>query len=357
MKLSERPVKTSSHLHYNNADAGIVPALPQQDPDRISVTLTDDMMFHYTMSKCNLALKGLVASLLHVQISDIKQVHVANVVDYNEFGKEIILDTRTEFNDGEVMNIEMQTYRDAYYVPRSLIYLCRSFDRLGTSEDYGRLRRTFHVGIMDGINLFPEHPEFLSEFIFYNRKKCYTYSDLMKIQILSLDQTDLATQEDLSSGLVLWAKLFKLRKWSELEELSREMPDDPVVQEVIRTMNEVNADIKKRSLFEAQRKYREVNTTYRNALARAEAKLQEQQEMYDAKNRQVQEQLDAINRKIQEQQEKLDAKTKLMQEQQEKLDEKTKLMQEQQEKLDAKTKLMQEQQEEIAVLKAMLEQK
>ena len=241
--------------------------------DPIPVKLTNDMMFHYTMSKCNLALKGLISSLLRRPSSEISNVHVVNQIDYNALGKAIILDTRVEFNDGETINIEMQTYHDSYYIPRSLVYLSRCFDKLGKSENYSELRKTYHVGILSGVDLFPEHPELYSRFIFFNPEKCYTYSDLLEIHILTLDHLDLATEDDFASGLVTWSKLFLCKDWKELDLLRNENPDDPIISEVIQTMYDVNADTKQRSLFEAQQKYRELQATLENALAHTEADL------------------------------------------------------------------------------------
>ena len=167
------------------------------------------------------------------------------------------------------MNIEMQTYSFSYYIPRSLVYLCRCFDTLGKSDDYGLIRKTWHIGIFDGVELFPEHPEFYAKFTLYNRKMCYTYGDLLEVHILTLDNMRLATEEDTASGLVKWTKIFKASTWTELKELGRQNPGDRSIEEVTEAMQKVNADVNMRTIMEARKKYQETHTTIVNAYERA----------------------------------------------------------------------------------------
>ena len=61
--------------------------------------------------------------------------------------------------------------------------------------------------------------------------------------------------------------MFLAETWEEVQTLARERE---ALQAVAETMYDVNADAKKRAVFEARRKYREIVTTTKNEIARLE---------------------------------------------------------------------------------------
>ena len=241
---------------------------------RIDYPLTDDMVFHMIMQKSNRALKGLVCALKGLDPLSVKEVVLTNEVDYNTLGKEIILDVRVLMNDNEVMNLELQVYRDEDWIKRSLLYLSRAYDTIGEGVDYSKLLPTTHIGIM-GYDLFPDAPEFYARYLMTNVRTGGIYSPIFGINVLSLNQIQLATQADRANGLDYWAKLFKTETWDELRTLAEKRDD---FREVMDIMFEVNSDSKQRAALEARRKYREVVTTQKNKIDRLEKALEESQQ-------------------------------------------------------------------------------
>ena len=240
--------------------------LYEEATGRISVTLTEDMMLHYAMQESKVALKGLVCALKGLDPADVSDVELLNPVNYNELGKEVVLDVKVTLNNKEILNIELQVYHDTNWIKRSLLYLCRAYDSIGHGEDYSKLKPTTHIGIM-GYDLFPERPEFYAKYLLSNTRTHAVYAPLLGLNVLSLNRIDLATEEDKKSGLDTWAKMFLAETWEEVQTLAR---DREALQAVAETMYDVNADAKKRAMFEARRKYREIMTTTKNEIARLE---------------------------------------------------------------------------------------
>ena len=118
-----------------------------------------------------------------------------------------------------------------------------------------------------GYDLFPERPEFYAKYLLSNTRTHAVYAPLLGVNVLSLNRIALATEEDKKSGLDDWARMFLAETWEEVQTLARERE---ALQAVAETMYDVNADAKKRAVFEARRKYREIMTTTKNEIARLE---------------------------------------------------------------------------------------
>lgn len=194
-------------------------------------------------------------------------------MNYDEYlQKEIVVDTLVELNNSKILNIEVQVKRDKEWVKRSLLYLCRAFDSL-TAEDreYSKLKPTIHIGILDH-DLFPEVPEFYAKYLLTNVKNGHYYTDIFGMNVLSLNRTDLATEEDRENRLDYWAKVFKAETWEELRHLAE---GSKAMAETAELVYKVNADVHERSVLRAHRKYQEVYATAMGALERAETKLEE----------------------------------------------------------------------------------
>ncbi len=218
----------------------------------IAVTLRNDMMFHRAMQGSNNALKGLVCALKGLDPDTVSEVVLTNTIDYSEYAhKEIILDVKVLLNNNEILDIELQLYEDRNWERRSLLYLCRSFDSIGESEDYSQLKPTSLIAIMDN-PLFPEMPEFYSRYQLLNLRNHSAYSTLLNVNVLYLNQTDLATEEDINNNLVYWAELFKAKTWENLKDLCAYRPE---FKEVVNIMYNVNVQDSERTLYEAHQRY------------------------------------------------------------------------------------------------------
>ena len=73
--------------------------------------------------------------------------------------------------------------------------------------------------------------------------------------MLSLNHTDVATEEDKLNNLVYWAEIFKATTWEEFKALAA---GDPAIEEVGNLILELNTDNQAKELLEGQRRYREM---------------------------------------------------------------------------------------------------
>ena len=73
--------------------------------------------------------------------------------------------------------------------------------------------------------------------------------------MLSLNHTDVATEDDISNNLVYWASIFKATTWEEFKVLAN---GNPAMEEVGNLILELNTDNQTKELLEGQRRYREM---------------------------------------------------------------------------------------------------
>ena len=70
--------------------------------------------------------------------------------------------------------------------------------------------------------------------------------------MLYLNQTELATEEDISNNLVYWAKMLKATNWEELKDVAK---NSPVFEEVAKVMYNSNIQPQEKTIMEAHEKY------------------------------------------------------------------------------------------------------
>ena len=188
---------------------------PYSTPDfahasgQVAYNMTNDYLFHHVLQTDKYALKGLVAALLHMDPAFIDSLENRNPIMLGDHisEKSFILDILICFNDGNIMNLEMQVKNLKNWIPRSLSYLCREFDRLDHGDDYNDVKSAYHIGFLD-YTLFPDHPEFYATYHMRNDKDNYLYSDIFTLSVIELNHTDMATKEDQAYGIDTWASLF-----------------------------------------------------------------------------------------------------------------------------------------------------
>lgn len=240
----------------NNKQQSNSPASFHDATGPIEITLRNDMMFHCAMQRSNKALTGLVCALKGLDPDTVKEVSLTNPIDYSQYtNKEIILDVRVILNDAEIIDIELQLYPDKYWEGRSLLYLCRSFDRLGVGEEYPLLKPTTLIVITDRKLLDKDQElEFYAHYAILNVKNFQPYSSMININVLYLNHTDLATDEDKTNNLVYWSKLFQARTWEELKALSAQ---SPAFEEVAMVMYNSNIQSEEKTIMEAHQRFRD----------------------------------------------------------------------------------------------------
>ena len=225
---------------------------------KIEYNLQSDMMFHYVMQKSKEALKGLVCALKGISPVEVKDIHVENPIELNSAARETIMDIKLTLNNNEIMNIELQMYCENEWLPRSVLYLCRAYDSIGRGENYILLKPTTLYCITDKNLVSGADPEFYAKYQLLNVKTHKKYTDMIGVNVLQLNHTEIATQEDIDNNLVYWANLFKATTWEDFKTLAK---DDPAIKEVGNMIFELNYDNQAKELLEGQRRYREQMAT------------------------------------------------------------------------------------------------
>ena len=206
----------------------------------IQYNMTNDYMFRYILQKNKKVLLGLICALLHLKPECILSVEIQNPIDLskNITGKDFVLDIKVLLNNNQLINLEMQVKNEFNWAERSLTYLCRAFDQLQSGQEYEETLPVIHIGFTN-FTLFPDTPEFYATYRMINIKNhSQVYSDKFTLSVVDLTQTDNATEEDKSSKIDYWARLFRAKTWEELQMLAQ---NDEYLQEAatsIRIANE-----------------------------------------------------------------------------------------------------------------------
>ena len=188
---------------------------------KIEYSMTNDYMFRMVLQSNNNVLKGLISSMMHVLLSDIKSVEIVNPIELGKHidDKDFILDVKVMLNDNSIINLEMQVTNYSNWTNRSLSYLCRAFDNVQKGEDYNSAIPVTHIGFLD-YDLFPDDIEFYSTYMLQNVETGKIYNSKFRLSVLSLNQIKLATKEDKKWHIDEWARLFKASTWEELKMIA-----------------------------------------------------------------------------------------------------------------------------------------
>ena len=259
-------------------------------------------MFRAILQTSNQALKGLTASLLHMEPEEITTVEITNPIELGTSigAKEFILDIRALLNGTVKVNMEMQILNLGNWPERSLGYLCRSFDSLNSGQEYLEVKPVIQICFLD-FTLFPENPEFYSTYMFKNIKNNTIYSDKIRLSVVDLTKTDNATEEDIRYGIDNWAKLFKATTWEELKEMSEQ---SDFLREASEAYYRLSEDEKIRLQCEARMEYEREQSYIRyklKQLEESEKQLKENEKQMKEKDRQLalmQAELEELRKKL-----------------------------------------------------------
>ena len=217
---------------------------------KIEYSMTNDYMFRMVLQSNNNVLKGLISSMMHVPLSDIKSVEIVNPIELGKHidDKDFILDVKVMLNDNSIINLEMQVTNYSNWTNRSLCYLCRTFDNVQKGEDYNSAIPVTHIGFLD-YDLFPDELEFYSTYMLQNVETGKIYNSKFRLSVLSLNQIKLATKEDKKWHIDEWARLFKATTWEELKMIAEK---DQVYSEAANSIYIQNSDETVRAMCEAR---------------------------------------------------------------------------------------------------------
>lgn len=244
--------------------------------------MCNDYLFRMLLQQDQSTLKAIIASFMHVDVSEVKETRVLNPIMPGESvdDKEISLDISVIINSRKPVNIEMQTYRRDGWIERSIFYTCRGFDSLDHGDLYADDPGFWHISFCD-FCIFKDHPSFYRSFVLTsNDEERIVYSDKLMISNVDLTNIELATEDDIRYGLADWARLFKAKSWEELKMLAEknqtieqaivsawQMTEDERIREQMRRREEGErmwnaitrrADEAEKRADEAERKVREL---------------------------------------------------------------------------------------------------
>lgn len=238
MSLNNQTILSYSDIDWDKAQ------------DSLPYRVSNDYLFRALMQRNNHVLKAFVCDLLHLEQSEVSSIVITNPIELGKAinDKDYILDIRIELNRKVLINLEMQIADEGNWTERSLCYLCRTFDSLNRGEKYIDVQPAIQIGILD-FPLFPDRPEFYATYRLRNDRTGELYSDKLRLSVLELRQTNLATEEDKRYRLDLWARFFKAKTWEELKMLAKNNTD---FQEAITTTYQLSQDEKIRMQCEAR---------------------------------------------------------------------------------------------------------
>ncbi|MDE5820183.1 MAG: Rpn family recombination-promoting nuclease/putative transposase [Lachnospiraceae bacterium] len=247
--------------------------------------LTNDYMFKVVLQSDETILCALLCSLLDLTPDDIHSIVITNpfVPGATIKDKDTILDIRLVLNGDRLINLEMQIKNEGDWPERSLCYLCRAFDSLEKGAPYRSVTPAHHIGILN-FNLPHVQKQFYSHYFMINETTHEIFNDKLRLSVLNLTQTVLATEHDRQSGLTRWAAAFKATTWEEYQMLAEEdvlfqkvsdalylISENREIAEQCRRMQEAEARRKRMEEQEAQQIERA------NALAQRESALAERE--------------------------------------------------------------------------------
>ena len=248
------------------------PYLPLSErTGKLPFMLTNDYMFKVVLQTDETILCALLCSLLDLTPGDIHSIVITNpfVPGTTIKDKDTILDIRLILNGDRLINLEMQIKNEGDWPERSLCYLCRAFDNLEKGAPYRNVTPAHHIGILN-FSLPHVQKQFYSHYYMINEATQEIFSDKLRLSVLNLTQTELATEHDRQSGLTRWAAAFKAKTWEEYQMLAEEdalfqkvsdalylISENREIAEQCRRMQEAEARRKRMEEQEAQQIERE----------------------------------------------------------------------------------------------------
>ena len=262
---------------------------------KIAYRMTNDYMFRTVLQTNNNVLKGLISSMMHVQIENIDSVEIMNPIELGKYidDKDYYLDIKISLNDKSIINLEMQVADLGNWTNRSLSYLCRTFDNVQKGADYNSVMPVTHIGFLD-YDLFPDEQEFYSKYMLKNVKTDKIYNSKFCLRVLSLNQIKLATEEDKKWNIDTWARLFKATTWEELKMIAEK---DKVYSEAANSIYIQNADETIRSMCEAREESIIHEQYIQNQMAQKDAQLAQQKAQLSQKDAQLSQQKAQLSQK------------------------------------------------------------
>jgi len=147
--------------------------------------------------------KTLIAFLDVVLRKRIKKIDFRNPINKqrSEADKLSILDVKVELDDGEIVNVEMQSRYFKDMRKRITHYSCELItDQLGSGDDYGMIKPVISVAVVKK-SLIKESKKCHNVFSMLEEEEKFEFNGLQKIHILDLSRIKMEKNETLADWL------------------------------------------------------------------------------------------------------------------------------------------------------------
>ena len=214
------------------------------------IPMTNDYQFRAMMQMNEKVLRGLICALMHLEEEQIISIEIKNSIELGTYieDKDFILDVKILLNNYIIINLELQVVNEHNWKERSMLYMCRAFDNINSGENYLEVKPAVQIGLLD-FPLFEGEQEFYASYMLMNTKSHRVYSDKLRLNVLELKASDLATEEDKKWKIDKWAKFFKAKTWEEIEMLAHELP---ILEEAAETVYHISQNDRIREQCEAR---------------------------------------------------------------------------------------------------------
>ena len=222
----------------------------KQNDDNFIMLPTVDFCFKELMRNPKVR-KGFIAAVLGKKPEEIRDTTLipTELRKESEDDKLGILDVLVELADETKMNMELQVSYFECWINRVLFYLSKIYSgQIREGEEYDRLHRCIHVGILDFIH-FPNDKKCCRKLAFCDVETGEQYTDLMEMYVLELQKLP---PEDLNEkGIIRWMRFLGGKNREEFEDMAKK---DEYIEEAYNELKKLSHDEQMRMEYELRQK-------------------------------------------------------------------------------------------------------
>ena len=222
----------------------------KQNDDNFIMLPTVDFCFKELMRNPKVR-KGFIAAVLGKKPEEIRDTTLipTELRKESEDDKLGILDVLVEPADETKMNMELQVSYFECWINRVLFYLSKIYSgQIREGEEYDRLHRCIHVGILDFIH-FPNDKKCCRKLAFCDVETGEQYTDLMEMYVLELQKLP---PEDLNEkGIIRWMRFLGGKNREEFEDMAKK---DEYIEEAYNELKKLSHDEQMRMEYELRQK-------------------------------------------------------------------------------------------------------
>ena len=222
----------------------------KQNDDNFIMLPTVDFCFKELMRNPKVR-KGFIAAVLGKKPEEIRDTTLipTELRKESEDDKLGILDVLVELEDETKMNMELQVSYFECWINRVLFYLSKIYSgQIRKGEEYDRLHRCIHVGILDFIH-FSQDKKCFRKLAFCDVETGEQYTDLMEMYVLELKKLP---PEDLNEkGIIRWMRFLGGKNREEFEDMAKK---DEYIEEAYNELKKLSHDEQMRMEYELRQK-------------------------------------------------------------------------------------------------------